>query len=164
MTSARPGPLPNSAGGLGKAIAGDDDFSAADRQRFDQHLAAETRRLQAVFDNGQLAAGSRSLGYEMEVCLVDADGRPADANAAFIERLGQPEVVPELARCNIEFNGAPLGLAGDGLAPLLLHRGRCSSCPGAGCYSNTPQTHLKWGAAAAPLAKPARGPAPNGGR
>lgn len=93
----------------------DPAFGADDYARFSQALTTETARLRDWFDTGAFADGPVTAGYELEACLVDEAFAPAEANTAFLERLNMPQAVPELARCNIEFNGCARELAGRGL-------------------------------------------------
>lgn len=93
-------------------------FTEADRAAFIERLTRETQQLAQWESDGAFTDAPTTVGYELEACLVDAQYRPADANEAFLERLGMSEVVPELARCNIEFNGQPHLLAGNGLCQL----------------------------------------------
>ncbi len=46
---------------------------------------------------------------------------PAPHNQSFLHRLGDPFVVPELSRFNIEVNAEPANLAGEGLRELEEH-------------------------------------------
>ena len=93
-------------------------FSEADHAAFAKRLSEETRLLSSWEKDGRFPLLETSVGHELEACLVDDSFRPADANEVFLERLALPGVVPELARSNIEFNGQPLTLAGDGLRRL----------------------------------------------
>lgn len=93
-------------------------FDAADYRRFGHQLNRETDQLRECFEQKTFAGGPITLGYEVETCLVDANGLPADANMGFLERLNMPTAVPELARCNVELNGLPRTIAGRGLADM----------------------------------------------
>ncbi len=95
-------------------------FAEADRKAFFERLLSETQHLTQWEAAGRFLDAPATVGYELESCLVDQQFRPADANSEFIQRLSVPAVVPELARSNVEFNGPPQELAGDGL--LKLHR------------------------------------------
>lgn len=99
---------------MGKAVVAD-RFAPADYARFAAALDIETDRLRGWFERGLFADGPVTAGYELEACLVDDDFAPADANNAFLERLNMPQAVPELARCDVEFNGRARELAGRGL-------------------------------------------------
>jgi hypothetical protein len=54
-------------------------------------------------------------GMEVELDIVDADGRPSLCNTEVLERIGDPQFVPELGQFNLEINLAPHSLSGDGL-------------------------------------------------
>ena len=74
---------------------------------FDQMLAA-----------GRFAAETPMTGVEMELDIIGPDGLPRYENAEIIERLGDPDVVPELAKFNLEVNADPRLLRGDALVQL----------------------------------------------
>lgn len=83
-------------------------------------MAVETDLLHDRFEQGGFAQAPPVAGLELEAWLTDRAGHPAPMNQAFLERLGSPDVVTELARFNIEINVAPQPLAGDGLARLAV--------------------------------------------
>lgn len=93
-------------------------FTAEDIAAFRERLTVETAELGNWFAADRFQDAPLTVGYELEATLVDENGRPADANADFLQRLAMPQVVPELASSNIEFNGQPHVLAGDGLRRL----------------------------------------------
>ena len=93
-------------------------FEAEDFERFARVLAQETQALAALIEGGGLSARGDVGGLELEVWLVDADGRPCPINDAFLARLGNPNVVHELSRFNVELNVQPQALAGAGLRRL----------------------------------------------
>ena len=78
---------------------------------FRHRLDRETALLGQWLHEGRLDHGVRRFGFEIEGWLIDADARPAPGNEAFLARLDDPLVVPELARFNFELNGEPAGLA-----------------------------------------------------
>ncbi|MBK9739977.1 MAG: glutamate--cysteine ligase [Actinobacteria bacterium] len=53
-------------------------------------------------------------GMEVELNLVDADGRPAMLNESVLARIDDPAFVEELGRFNLEINVPPQSLTGDG--------------------------------------------------
>jgi gamma-glutamyl:cysteine ligase YbdK (ATP-grasp superfamily) len=53
-------------------------------------------------------------GMEVELNLVDAEGRPAMRNAEVLARIDDPAFVEELGRFNLEINIPPQSLTGDG--------------------------------------------------
>jgi len=91
----------------------DEDFA-----EFHEHLAEETDLLEVWLESGAFSNEGGVGGYELEAWLVDRDGHPAPANNAFLERLGNPMVVPELATFNVELNADPLRLEGDVLSRM----------------------------------------------
>ena len=90
-------------------------FSPQDFQRFRERLGEETALLADQFREGRFTSVSGVGGFEIEAWLVDRQGRPAPLNQAFLERLADPLVVPELSVFNIELNTPPLPLYGDAL-------------------------------------------------
>lgn len=93
-------------------------FTAADVARFAARVGEETALLAQLEAAGRVVERGGVGGLELEAWLVHPDGRPADLNEPFLERVALPSVVPELSRFNFEVNVAPQGLAGDGLARL----------------------------------------------
>jgi gamma-glutamyl:cysteine ligase YbdK (ATP-grasp superfamily) len=93
-------------------------FQHRDFTRFAARLRAETDRLAALCDCGELSPHGGVAGLELEAWLVHPDGRPAPANEAFLAALALPSVVHELSKFNIELNVSPQPLAGRGLERL----------------------------------------------
>jgi len=93
-------------------------FGEAEFEAFRERLVRETGHLRELFASGQLSGEGPRIGFELEAWLIDRNFFPAPHNQSFLDRLGDSNVVPELSRFNIEVNGMPRGLAGDGL--LLL--------------------------------------------
>ncbi|MFZ5557119.1 MAG: glutamate--cysteine ligase [Pseudomonadota bacterium] len=93
-------------------------FAAADFERFGERLRAETELLARLAADRRFTERGGIGGLELEAWLVRTDGRPADLNEPFLERVALPTVVPELSRFNFEINVAPQALAGEGLARL----------------------------------------------
>ena len=60
----------------------------------------------------------RQVGLEIELNLVDADGRPAMTNTAVLAAIADPSFATELGRFNLEINVPPRQLAGDALSAL----------------------------------------------
>jgi len=84
-----------------------------DETEFRRRLRDETRCLMGWFKGGEFEhPDTPSIGLELEAWLVDRDGLPASQNLAFLERLDDPHVVPELAAYNFEFNADPARLEG----------------------------------------------------
>ncbi|GBE11169.1 carboxylate-amine ligase YbdK [bacterium BMS3Bbin12] len=104
---------------MGQEIA-DTHFRERDFTEFRRRLDAETELLGVWFREGRLSGQGGIGGYELEAWLVDGSLRAAPVNQAFLERLGDERVVPELARFNVELNGAARVLRGDALS--AMHR------------------------------------------
>ncbi|MEJ1296781.1 MAG: glutamate--cysteine ligase [Candidatus Sedimenticola sp. (ex Thyasira tokunagai)] len=100
---------------MGQEIA-DSRFSPEDFQEFSRRLKQETQQLAEWFADGAFSSSEPVGGFELEAWLVNSDAQPAPLNTQLIERLGDPLVVPELARFNLELNGDPQPLRGGGLS------------------------------------------------
>ena len=88
-------------------------FVKADYDRFQQRLEAETEVVRRLFAENAFDNRSRRLGYELELCLADADGNPSRNNIDIIEATGNKLFTSELARFNMEINGNPFAYAGN---------------------------------------------------
>ena len=103
---------------MGQEI-GSSHFHKQDFTRFAQRLAQETGLLQAWFDDYRFAVGGPVVGYELEACLIDAQGRPAALNEAWLAAVDDVDAYsPELSRFNVELNGQPLALQADTLSRM----------------------------------------------
>ncbi len=99
---------------MGQEI-GQSHFTRQDFRRFRARLRQETATLSDWFHADRFAPGGGVGGFEIEAWLVDRQGQPAPLNRAFLKRLADPLVVPELSVFNIELNTPPLPLRGDAL-------------------------------------------------
>jgi hypothetical protein len=92
-----------------------------DKQAFEafyQRLRDETALLGRWIRDVHFSATGGRGGFELEAWLVDRRGRPAGINQAYLERLNNPLVVPELATFNVELNSTPLPLQGDAFSRM----------------------------------------------
>jgi hypothetical protein len=87
-------------------------FSEADYARFQQRLAQCLASLGRLLARPGFGVGPATLGAELELCLVDAAGRPLPANQAVRAAAADPRVNLELDRFNLELNATPTLLAG----------------------------------------------------
>lgn len=85
-------------------------FSPDDFTEFTTRLQNETRQLARLFRENAFHCDQPVGGFELEAWLVDRQALPVPENADFLERLANPEVVPELSRFNFEINVEPLAL------------------------------------------------------
>ena len=106
-------------------------FRAEDFSLFARRLAEETEFARAMFAQMRFSRAGFSLGFEIEAWIVDHNFFPAPINQRLLEALGNPLVVPELSRFNVELNSEPLALAADALdrAEEALSRlwGQCNA-------------------------------------
>lgn len=102
---------------MGQEIA-ETRFSEDDFARFGRRLAYETQRARRAYADGEFAEAGCVAGFELEAWLIDRNFYPVACNQAFLARLADPLVVPELSRFNIELNGTPQRLCGNALSQL----------------------------------------------
>lgn len=93
-------------------------FSEDDFADFVRKLRAETDLVQSWEKNQEFSDGPATAGFELEAWLVDQSARPSASNESFIEAVDNELIVPELSCFNIEFNGDPQQLTGNGLSKL----------------------------------------------
>lgn len=91
------------------------NFTEEDFAAFDRRLREETDLLETWFEDRKFYSGASEGGSELEAWLIDSEGRPAAQNTEFLASLGDPMVVPELSRFNVEFNTRPEVLRADAL-------------------------------------------------
>ena len=82
-------------------------FEQADYDRFQLRLEQETEWVRSLFAKRAFDNESRMLGYELELCLADANGHPNPNNIDIIEAAGNALFTSELAKFNMEINGNP---------------------------------------------------------
>ncbi len=82
-----------------------DHFSARDYQRFEKKLAVEMDFVRQLFAEQRFDNLSRRLGYELELCLLDYQGKPVGLNHEVLQQADNPLFTYELARYNLEING-----------------------------------------------------------
>lgn len=82
-------------------------FEQADYDRFQKRLEQETAVIRNLFAQSDFDNAGRMLGYELELCLVDEQGFPSGTNTQVIDATANPAFTVELAKFNMEINGAP---------------------------------------------------------
>ncbi len=93
-------------------------FTPADLMEFRARLRAETELLATWIAEGVLASGPKTGGYELEGWLVGPDLRPRPCAGELLARLGDPQVIHEVATFNLEINGQPQALLGRSLSQM----------------------------------------------
>jgi len=93
-------------------------FDPEDFRVFEARLAEETGLLRRELAAGRFADSGYVGGFELESWLVDHNHFPAPINEAYLARLNDPLVVPELSKFNVELNGTPQALSGNALSRM----------------------------------------------
>lgn len=107
-------------------------FNKNDFERYCSKMNAELEWVKKWFEkkNKQLVENAveqqcqeqLTIGFEMEVCLIDQKGQPASVNDAFLQQFERspaaslsPQITKELAQFNIELNSTVFTLTGRAL-------------------------------------------------
>lgn len=100
-------------------------FTAADHARFRARVEEQLPVLAAVLARPGFGRGPMSAGVEVELALVDPDGRPAHRNEEVAELLLADQVSLELDRFSAEYDTPPVPLDGRPFSRLAddLRRG-----------------------------------------
>jgi len=93
-------------------------FDDEQLRRFMVALLADVSALESMLDEGLFETGTRRIGAEQEMFLVDGEGRPVPKAMEILERLHDPGYTTELARFNLEANLSPRIFGGDCLSKL----------------------------------------------
>jgi gamma-glutamyl:cysteine ligase YbdK (ATP-grasp superfamily) len=86
-------------------------FAPEDYRAFEQRLEENLVALYQLADDPGFARGPGSLGAELEMYLVDADGKPLYANQEILDQANDPQLTLELNRYNLEYNLSPYALS-----------------------------------------------------
>jgi gamma-glutamyl:cysteine ligase YbdK (ATP-grasp superfamily) len=89
-----------------------EQFSEEDRRRFAARLDDQISALELLLARPGFGEGSRSLGAELEVSLVDARGRPLGINRTVLAETHDARLNLEVDRFNLELNTRPVPCAG----------------------------------------------------
>ena len=90
-------------------------FTRADRQRYRDKVHRCLDVLARMLAEERFSFEAPLTGMEVELNLVDPDGRPAMRNAEVLARINNPAFVQELGQFNLEINIPPQSLKGDGV-------------------------------------------------
>jgi gamma-glutamyl:cysteine ligase YbdK (ATP-grasp superfamily) len=88
-------------------------FSQAERHRFAQRLDEGLRALDLLLKRQDFAIGERTLGAELELCLIDDNGRPLAISQEIVNEADTPSITPEMGCFDIELSTPPCKLAGN---------------------------------------------------
>lgn len=85
-------------------------YAAEDFRLFQLRLNQETELVRQLFAAKRFDNRNRKIGYELELCLLDACGKPAAFNQQVLDCADNPLFTYELAKFNLEINGNAFGL------------------------------------------------------
>jgi CBS domain-containing protein len=88
------------------------DADPAVLRAFTHHLLKDVRALERMLEEDMFDRGTRRIGAEQELFMVDRSGDPAPIIEDVLERNTDDRIVTELTKFNIEFNMDPLEYGG----------------------------------------------------
>ncbi len=91
-------------------------FTRDDRQRYRDKVHRCLDVFARMLAESRFSFDHPMTGMEVELNLVDGDGRPALRNSEVLAKIDDPAFVQELGRFNLEINVPPRSLIGDGAA------------------------------------------------
>lgn len=83
------------------------EFGPRDYVDFENRLTENLSVLRGLLADPAFGNGDASLGAELELYIVGADGNPLYANQAIIDTVNDPQLTVELNRYNLEYNLTP---------------------------------------------------------
>ncbi len=86
------------------------DFQPEDYERFRDRAEQDLARLRELLETPRFGVGPASLGAELEVYIVDHNGRPMALNTEIQNDMQDDQVTLELNRFNLEYNLKPVML------------------------------------------------------
>lgn len=84
-----------------------DSFTPDDHDVFRERLQKQILALKDVISKPGFSDGDSSFGAELELYIIDAQGRPAPKNQHLLETLNHPLLTEELNKFNLEINLSP---------------------------------------------------------
>jgi gamma-glutamyl:cysteine ligase YbdK (ATP-grasp superfamily) len=98
-----------------------DLFTDDDYERFSQRLRHEVVALERVLKRPGFGEGETTIGTELELFLIDRQGRPLRVSRQVVEATGTPLVTPEMGAFDIELSTPPVLLSGTPFSELREH-------------------------------------------
>ncbi len=89
-----------------------DSFTDEEFREFAQRTREQLKALDSLLAREDFGEGAASVGAELELNIVDADGRPLRINRAVLAQVLDPRCAPELDRFNLEINLTPVVASG----------------------------------------------------
>src|SRR5690348_5909857 len=87
-------------------------FTEAERQLFRQRLHEQLAQLACVLSRPGFGDAPRSLGAELELCLIDREGRAFGISDQIVRAANTPVITPEMGNFDIELSTPPVAMAG----------------------------------------------------
>lgn len=84
------------------------DFTEEDFTRFRDRLGTNLKALEKLLAQPEFGGGPLTFGAELELYIVDANGRPLLINQDIQKSLNDPQLTLELNRFNLEYNFSPV--------------------------------------------------------
>ena len=97
-----------------------DHYSEADHVRFRERLDVGLRALAQVLKQPDFGAGPASIGAELELGIVDAEGRAFPIATDIVRAAADPAITPEMGNFDIELSTPPVLLAGEPFSELRV--------------------------------------------
>jgi gamma-glutamyl:cysteine ligase YbdK (ATP-grasp superfamily) len=95
-----------------------EEFTESDRAAFQSKLRLELDVLADLLERPGFGEGPTTIGAELELDLVDAEGRPCPIAERVLERLPHAEFTSEIDAYNLEYNAASRPLSGRPFAAM----------------------------------------------
>lgn len=89
-----------------------EEFDENDYRQFEERLTSSLSALAQLLERPGFGVGAESIGAEMELSIVDAQGKAFPINRAVLNRCVNDHIQLELDRFNLEYNLTPVPLAG----------------------------------------------------
>ena len=95
-----------------------DQFAEADYDRFKQRLDQQLRVLEQVLRRPDFDRQERSVGAELELFVIDAEGRACAISDHLVKEADTAAITPEMGAFDIELSTPPARLAGKPFSAL----------------------------------------------
>lgn len=95
-------------------------FSPEQYPRFRALLRSQLADLNALLARPGFGEGDRTLGAELELCIIDREGNALPVNAALLAQNLDPRLTVEIDRFNLEYNLTPVAVRGAPFAALQM--------------------------------------------
>lgn len=95
-----------------------DRFRTSDQEEFSARLGEQLQALEVVLARPGFGSGARTLGAELELGLVDDQGKPVPLSTEIVRAANTPLITPEMGAFDIELSTPPVRLAGSPFSSL----------------------------------------------